>query len=420
MSKVAVVGVGYVGLNTAIKFAKSDMEVIAFDSNELRIAELSQGNDSNNEYFDFKELGILFTANPQDLMKANYFIVDIPTPVDKFKVPILDGIKKASHTVGKALKKGDLVIFESTVFPGATEEIMLPILESESKLKSGMDFYLAYSPERIVPGDKEHSNTSVSKIISGQNSQALSKTKELFKQAKLTSLVCAKNIKIAEASKLLENIQRDVNIALMNEYAQIMQAMGLCIHDVLEVAKTKWNFIPFSPGFVGGHCIPVDPYYLIYKANQVGTEPRLISCARKINEHLVDFIEQKITYLLNLQGFNPTKSKIGILGISFKANVADTRHSLSLHLIDRLSKLGSNVFIYDPVAKKRETNASWIEWEHLTECNAIILCKEHSQYCEKGLESLCDKLVPNGVFIDIPGYFKKHKDIGTKAIYWSL
>ncbi|MBA2648688.1 MAG: nucleotide sugar dehydrogenase [Legionella sp.] len=417
---VTIIGVGYVGLQNAITFSKTGLNVIGFDHNKDRIIELSRGFDRNRESFNFTCANLTFTDDINKIANANFYIISIPTPINEHLVPNIYPLKIAANEIGQIIKKGDVVILESTVFPGATRDLLIPILEEQSKLKSGIDFFVGYSSERINPGDTSHNLDNVSKVISGQNREALIKIQKFYQKIPKLVLHCAPSMEVAESSKLLENIQRDVNIALMNEYARIMEKMGISIHDVTDAAKTKWNFLPFKPGLVGGHCIPEDPYYLIYQANKVGISPNLIACARQTNEQFVNFIMDMAIKLLTKQGLSINNAKIAILGASFKPNVPDIRHSLSIVLYKNLEEMGMEVVICDPLCHKADLKLQWVELIQLDNCQAIILAQEHHELLKISINEYSQKIINNGIFIDIPGAFTKKALFRADIAYWSL
>jgi UDP-N-acetyl-D-galactosamine dehydrogenase len=418
---VAIIGIGYVGLISALNFSKLGLTVIAFDINEKRIKELSSGIDSNQEIENINSTNILFTNEINQLKEAQYFLISVSTPLNTHQIPDLQALKSAAHLVGTILKKNDVVILESTVFPGATRELLIPILNEHSKLKCGQDFFVGYSSERIVPGDEHLTalNTST-KVISGENVKALKKIEALYKKIPGLKLHCAASLEIAESSKLLENIQRNVNIALMNEFAQIMEKMGISFHDVFEAAKTKWNFLPFTPGLVGGHCIPEDPHYLIYQADKLDCVHNLISCACQVNQQFYQFIINVAVKLLIKQGMSLHNANVAILGMSFKANVNDIRHSLSTNLYHSLKALGINVIACDPLVGSEKIDLNWKSLEELGDCDAIILCKAHKEFSNLGSKQLGKKVALHGVFIDIPGVFARSKDFRKDIVYWTL
>lgn len=416
---LAIIGTGYVGMRIGLKFAQSGFHVLAYDKDIKRVEDLKKGIDRRHDVKDFSQYNILFTSDIDSLLAVSSFIITVSTPLDKHLIPDLSSLKDAARTIGAVLKKDDLVVFESTVYPGATEEDLIPILEQQSNLKSGIDFYVAYSPERIVFGDAEYGLDKDIKVISAQNKKALGKIIKLYRYLSC-ELHCASSIRVAEASKLLENIQRDVNIALMNEYTQIMNKMDISMQDVLLTAKTKWNFAPYKPGLVGGHCIPMDPYYLIYQANKYKASSELITKARQVNEDLPHYICDSLIKLLSQQGLLTQDAKILLLGISFKPNVADTRHSLSIELYKMLEQYDIEILALDPLVDREKNILNWVDWKDIPQCHGLILIQEHDFFLKIGLKKLCSILKENAVFMDIPGVFADKKDHFENIIYWSL
>lgn len=417
---VAIIGAGYVGMQMAAMLSNAGLRVIAFDKSQQRIDNLIQGFDNYNELKQIDSSSIEFSSEVNALSNANYYIITLPTPINIHSVPDLKYIKDGAKLIASVLKKKDVVIFESTVFPGATEDVMIPILESISGLKSGRDFYVGYSPERVVPGDELHNYYQDVKVISGQNNIALQKIEALYQDLLSLKLHVAPSIKVAESCKLLENIQRDVNVALMNEFSQIMGKMDIKMEDVLAAAQTKWNFLPFKPGFVGGHCIPLDPYYLIYQAHQYGASSNLISTARDVNEHFPDYIFQILIQLLSNQDISISGAKVGLFGISFKPNVSDTRHSLSVKLYQMLQGFNMRLYAYDPLVTIKNDDLNWVDWEAMPRCNAIVLIQQHDVFIQNGLKKLIEKLDSNGVFMDLPGTFHKQSKDYPQITYWNL
>ncbi|WP_133136646.1 nucleotide sugar dehydrogenase [Legionella rowbothamii] len=418
---VAIIGVGYVGLHSALTLSNAGIKVIAFDINQQRINELACGIDQNMEITDVHTKNINFTHDPEQLKEANYYLISVPTPINSHKVPDLHPLKTASKLVASVLKKGDLVILESTVFPGATRELLIPILNKNSGLISGTDFLVGYTSERIVPGDKRLTQLTTSvRVISGQNEEALRKIEQLYQLIPEIKVHSAPSLEIAESSKLLENIQRSVNISLMNEFAQIMDKLNIPFHDVLAAAKTKSNFHPYTPGLVGGHCIPEDPYYLIHQASTSDCIHNLISCACQTNQQFYYFIMNKLTTLLIKQKIVVSDAKIAILGMSFKANVNDIRHSLSINLYDNLKSMGINALACDPLVIHEKIDMDWIDLEELEQCDAIVLCQAHEEFIQFGVQKISDKLVTNGVFIDIPGVYAHSSGLRKDILYWGL
>lgn len=424
MYTFAIIGLGYVGLRSAASLSRHHQTVIGYDTNQTRLDELVSGFDSNLDISreQLKNHTIQLTNDKEKLRAANFFIVDIGTPINAFYIPDMSTLKSVCKTLGTVLKKDDIVVFESTVYPGATEEVLVPLLEETSGLVSGKDFFVGYSPERIVPGDVKHDVTNTQKIIAGQNKEVLEKITEAFRHIVDSELVPVSNIKTAEAVKILENIQRDVNIALMNEYATIMEKMGINMNEVLEAAGTKWNFLPFKPGLVGGHCISVDPYYLIYKARALHIDTDLITTARKVNENFVNFIAETVSSKIIANYIKCKNLKVAILGLSYKKNVTDIRNSLSFNLAEKLEKIGFEVVCYDPIAilKEHEKQVKRLEWEQLPQQQAIIITVDHNEFRELGLTEITKKLTPNGMLFDIPGTFY-HYELPRKDIeYWSV
>ena len=356
MERIGIIGLGYVGLPLAVEFGKI-LEVVGFDINPFRIDELSRSIDRTLEV-DKKELAeavkLTFTSNPEDLRKVNYFIVTVPTPVDDYKTPDLLPLLKASETVGKVLKRGDIVIYESTVFPGCTEEDCVPVLEKFSGLKYNVDFFCGYSPERINPGDKQHRLPNIKKVTSGSNPEIAERVDNLYKKIIKAGTHKASSIKVAEAAKVIENAQRDINIAFVNELSLIFEKMGIDTHEVLNAAGTKWNFLPYKPGLVGGHCIGVDPYYLTYKAESLGYHPEVILAGRRINDNMGAHIASRVIKLMTQHDLPVNKAKVLILGITFKENCPDIRNSKVIDVISELKSYGTDVEVYDPQADAEE------------------------------------------------------------------
>lgn len=356
MEKVGIIGLGYVGLPLAVEFGKI-LSVIGFDINQNRITELMRGYDRTHEV-ETDELAqaskLQYSCSVSDLKQVNYFIVTVPTPIDDFKTPDLRPLVSASKTVGSVLKKGDIVIYESTVYPGCTEEICVPILEQESGLKFNVDFFCGYSPERINPGDKLHRLTTIKKVTSGSTPETADKVDELYKKIIKAGTHRASSLKVAEAAKVIENSQRDVNIAFVNELALIFERMGIDTQEVLEAAGTKWNFLPFKPGLVGGHCIGVDPYYLTHKAGSLGYHPEVILSGRRINDNMGIHIANSVIKLMAQNNLPINKANVLVLGVTFKENCPDIRNSRVIDVIRELQSYGCIVDIYDPQADAEE------------------------------------------------------------------
>jgi UDP-N-acetyl-D-glucosamine/UDP-N-acetyl-D-galactosamine dehydrogenase len=420
-SFVAVIGLGYVGLPIALEFAKK-VKVVGFDINSQRIEMMKQRIDPSGELVkeDFDGCDIEFTYNPEDLKKVNFFIVAVPTPIDTFNMPDLRPLLSASRTVGKALKKGDYVVFESTVYPGCTEEDCVPVLEKESGLIFQRDFKVGYSPERINPGDKEHTLTKITKVVSGCDEESLENVAKVYGIVVTAGVFRAKTIKVAEAAKIIENTQRDLNIALMNELSIIFDRMNINTFDVLEAAGTKWNFLKFFPGLVGGHCIGVDPYYLTYKAKAAGYNPNVILSGRAINDNMGAYVAKKTVQLLIGADKNIRKSKVLVMGATFKENVADIRNSKVVDVIRELLSYSLDVDIVDAKASahefQEEYNLSLIE-KVGTQYDAIIVAVPHNEYQNLDEKYFLSISSGDAIFIDIKGIYR---DKIKKLKYWSL
>lgn len=409
--RIGVIGLGYVGFPLACLFAKK-YQVIGYDINERRINEINAGIDSTNEVTpealkNALANGMVCTNKIDDLRVCNMYVVAIPTPVDDFYNPELMPLKNASIVVGEVLKKGDYVIYESTVYPGVTEEICAPILEEVSGLKLNEDFYLGYSPERINPGDKEHTVENIPKITSGSTPEAAEVIDELYNSVLLNGTHRAPTIKVAEAAKILENTQRDVNIAFMNEIAIVFNALGIDTTDVLEAAGTKWNFLKFSPGLVGGHCISVDPYYLIQRATSRGVVPRIMMEARRLNNTMGNYVAERVVRCLNLHDISAHNAKFLLLGFTFKENCPDIRNTKVVDIYNSLKAYSSNILIYDPwVSKEAAKHEYGVEVStderdiERGEYDAVIYCVKHDCFNSLGLDTLHK---PNGVFYDVKG-----------------
>lgn len=419
-TSVAVIGLGYVGLPIALAFAKK-VKVIGFDINSKRVEMMNKGIDPSKELTkkDFANSDITFTHNLEDLKQAKFFIIAVPTPIDEHNLPDLKPLIGASTTVGKVLKKGDYVVYESTVYPGCTEEDCIPVLEKESGLKFIKDFKVGYSPERINPGDKEHTITKILKIVSGCDAESLEEIAKTYEIIVEPGTHRAPSIKVAEAAKIIENTQRDVNIALMNELSIIFSRLGINTYDVLEAAGTKWNFLRFFPGLVGGHCIGVDPYYLTYKAEELGYHARVINSGRYVNDSMGFYVAKTCVKKIIAVGKNISKSKVLIMGATFKEDVSDIRNSKVADIVKELKSFGVKVEIVDP-------QASSVELKHeygfgLNKLgkgyDGVIVAVNHTEYKtldEKFFKSI---LASKGVLVDIKGMYKnKIKNL----TYWSL
>ncbi len=417
---VAVIGLGYVGLPIALAFARK-VKVIGFDINEKRVAMMKKGIDPSQELSkaDFKDCDITFTASLAELKKAKFFIVAVPTPIDEHNLPDLKPLIGASTTVGKCLKKGDYVVFESTVYPGCTEEDCIPVLERESGLKFVKDFKVGYSPERINPGDKEHTITKILKVVSGCDAESLEEIAKTYEIIVEPGTHRASSIKVAEAAKIIENTQRDVNIALMNELSIIFNKMGINTYDVLAAAGTKWNFLKFSPGLVGGHCIGVDPYYLTHKAESLGYHARVINSGRYVNDSMGFYVAKTTVKKIIAAGRNISKSKVLVMGATFKENVSDIRNSKVADIVKELKSFGVDVHVADPYAESEELKHEYgFGLNKIGKgYNGVIIAVNHKEYLdldEKYFSSILDK---KGVVVDVKGIYKNKI---RKFQYWSL
>ncbi len=401
-NNIAIIGLGYVGLPLAVEFGKI-FNTIGFDVNQKRIEELEANFDRTLETDSFalkSSSKLKYSSTIEDLKKSNIFIVTVPTPIDKNKKPDLSPLLKASETVGRVIGKGDIVIYESTVYPGCTEEDCVPVLEKVSGLKFNVDFFCGYSPERIVPGDKERTLTKIKKITSGSNEQIAEKVDQLYKSIITAGTYKASSIKVAEAAKVIENCQRDLNISFVNELSLIFDKMGIDTTDVLEAAGTKFNFLPFKPGLVGGHCISVDPYYLTSKAESLGYYPEVIHSGRRINDNMGEFIANKVIKLMIQKNLPIKGAKALILGITFKENCPDLRNSKVIDVLDELKLFGLDVSVFDPHADVEEVLDEYNI--HLTQkpekYHAIIHAVAHKEFKSMNIKSL---LFPDGVLYDV-------------------
>lgn len=421
--KIGVIGLGYVGLPIAVEFAKK-FNVVGFDIHNGKIDLLKQNIDPSKELKteELEKVKLQYTSNSDDLKDCNFYIVAVPTPVDNHKVPNLSALKSASQLVGENLQVGDYVIFESTVYPGCTEEVCLPILEKVSNLKYKHDFKIGYSPERINPGDKLHTLTKITKVVSGCDEESLNIIASVYGSIIEAGIFKAKSLKVAEAAKVIENTQRDVNIALMNELAIIFDRLDINTNDVLEAAGTKWNFLKFYPGLVGGHCIGVDPYYLTYKAQQLGYTPEVILGGRRINDNTPNFIANKIVRNLTKMNKNLNNSKVLIKGITFKENVSDIRNSKVFDLYKELKEFSMTVDIIDPNASHHEVleeyNIKMISTIN-EKYDVIVLAVSHNEFKVKSLNEWKDHMHDPVILFDVKSIFTKH-EIPESVIYLNL
>lgn len=411
--KIAIVGLGYVGLPVAVAFGK-EHSVIGFDINQNRIEALKLGVDYTNEVEreELKEAQIEFTSDDEKLKEADFIIVSVPTPINAHKQPDLTPLLKASQTVGENLQKGTIVVYESTVYPGATEDNCVPILEKASGLVCGEDFFVGYSPERINPGDKIHTFTNITKVVSGQTPEVLDIVAEVYASVVTAGVHKASSIKVAEAAKVIENTQRDVNIALMNELALIFDRVGIDTAEVLEAAGTKWNFLNFTPGLVGGHCIGVDPYYLTHKAEMVGHHPEVILAGRRINDDVGRFIATSLVKKLIKSNLPVQGAKVTVLGLTFKENVPDLRNSKVIDIIRELKEYGIDVTVTDAHADSEEAmseyGVSLAKYNEMPPADAVILAVSHEEYVKAGWQQF-DKLLKRstGIVVDIKSVMDK-------------
>jgi UDP-N-acetyl-D-galactosamine dehydrogenase len=416
--KLAIIGLGYVGLPLAIEFGKK-RNVLGFDINHKRVQELKNFYDKTLEVGpeDFQEsINLKFTSNQRNLSSCNFFIVTVPTPIDKENIPDLEPLKQASKTVGKNLKSGDIVVYESTVFPGATEEICVPILEELSNLSFNTDFFVGYSPERINPGDKKHRLTSIVKVTSGSTPITADIIDNLYKSIVSVGTHKVSSIKVAEAAKVIENTQRDINIGLINELAIIFNKLNIDTEEVLNAAGTKWNFLPFKPGLVGGHCIGVDPYYLTHKAQLIGYEPELILAGRKLNDSMAKYVSDTLINSMKFNKISIVNSKVLIMGITFKENCPDYRNTKVVDMVHELSNKGLEVDCFDP----------WVDYKNATQdlhinlikspitasYSAIILAVAHQEFIDMGYEQIKSLGKENSLIYDLKYVLsQKHSDI---------
>ncbi|WP_129125898.1 nucleotide sugar dehydrogenase [Geomonas oryzae] len=423
--KVSVVGLGYVGLPVAVAFGKV-RRTIGFDINAKRIEELSCGKDRTGEVegADLAETDIVFTDRIDDLKEADFHVVAVPTPVDPANQPDLSLLCSASETVGRALKKGDVVVYESTVYPGVTEEVCLPILERVSGLRSPDDFTVGYSPERINPGDREHTFTNILKVVSGQDAATLEIVAQVYSEVVTPGVHRAPSIKVAEAAKVIENTQRDLNIALMNELALIFDRMGIDTGEVLAAAGSKWNFLNFKPGLVGGHCIGVDPYYLTHKAEKIGYIPQVILAGRRINDGMGKFVAQRAVKEIIKAGHHVLGSYVTVLGLTFKENCPDLRNSKVVDILGELRDYGLNVQVCDPMADPQEAKSAYCvtlrEPERLQPAVAVIVAVAHDAYQNWSPAKFASLMVENPVLIDVKGIYDARQMASAGIRVWCL
>jgi len=409
--RIAVIGLGYVGLPAAVAFARKGFSVIGFEIDESRVSELRAGKDRTREVTaeELKSLDLYVTTDVEDLKKADFFIVTVPTPIDDALVPDLSAVHGASRTVGKALKKGDIVVYESTVYPGCTEDECGPILEKVLGLKAGLDFLLGFSPERINPGDHLHRFETIVKVVSGSDAKTLDIVAETYGAVVTAGVHRAPSIKVAEAAKVIENTQRDINIALMNELALINGRLGLDTGDVLAAARTKWNFLGFTPGLVGGHCIGVDPYYLTHKAQQVGYHPQVVLAGRRVNDSIGPHIGRECVRLMTKSGH--TNARVAVLGVTFKEDVPDVRNSKVYDIINEVRSFGFEVIAHDPYADahvSEEHGAALTPLDSIGEVDAVVVAVSHKEFRDGGWPMITKLLRGGkGVVMDVRGFLDR-------------
>ena len=424
--KLSVIGLGYVGMPLAVTFAEKGIGVIGFDLNKEKVNKYLNGEDPTNEIGSerLKKLNTIeFTSDETKIREAKFHIVAVPTPVGKHNIPDLFPVESASRVVGRNLTKGSYVVFESTVYPGVTEDICVPILEKESGLKCGVDFKIGYSPERINPGDKVHTLENITKITSGMDEESSEVIAQVYESIIKAGVHKASSIKVAEAAKVIENSQRDVNIAFVNELAMIFDKMNIDTQEVLEAAGTKWNFLPFRPGLVGGHCIGVDPYYLTYKSEEVGYKSKLISSGREINNEIPKFVVEKTVRMLIDNDIKVKNANVLVLGLTFKEDCPDLRNSKVVDIIEGLKSYGMNITIFDPIAEKEEAKREYgleilNKLENIEKVDVIIGTVKHKEFKDFSIENLY-KENQEKILLDLKGIFNKEK-LKKEYIYWRM
>ena len=425
VENIAVMGLGYVGLPVALAFAKK-FPTVGFDIDAAKVKELISGHDRNLEVPEsiLKATKLKMTADTADLAAVTFWVVAVPTPVDENNVPDLTPVVRASEFVGKYLKKGDVVVYESTVYPGATEEVCIPILEKKSGLKWMTDFHVGYSPERINPGDKERTLTKITKVVSGDDADTLKKVADLYSAVITAGVYPASSIKVAEAAKVIENTQRDLNIALMNELAIIFDKIGIDTIEVLKAAGTKWNFLPFRPGLVGGHCIGVDPYYLTHKAEMVGYQPQVILAGRRINDGMGKFIAEQTIKQMIRNGSTVKGAPVTVLGLTFKEDCPDLRNSRVIDVIRELESYGVDVHVHDPIADADEAvheyGVKLCSWDDLPVSHAVVAAVAHREFKARGTAEYVAKLIASAPFIDVKCAFDADEIRAGGATVWRL
>lgn len=425
-TKIAVIGLGYVGLPLAIHFGEK-FHTIGLDLKESIIENCKNHKDPTGEVSPegFEKATQFYpTSNPSKISDADFIIIAVPTPIDKARRPDLKYMQGSSKTAGQYMKKGAVVIFESTVYPGVTEDICVPILERESGFKWKKDFHVGYSPERINPGDKEHTLPKIVKVVSGDDEETCDQVTELYESIITAGVHRTKTIKEAEAAKVIENTQRDLNIALMNELSLIFDKLGIDTKNVLEAAGSKWNFLPFRPGLVGGHCIGVDPYYLTFKAESEGYHPQIILSGRRINDNMGRFVVEKTVKMMINQGLGIKGAKVGVLGLTFKEDCPDLRNTRVIDIIEELNSYGTNVLVHDAISDPKEALAYYdvnlCDWDDLKDLSALIFAVPHKEYLVKNISQFKEMLLPDGCFIDVKSVFNPDQAKELKLNFWRL
>tara|TARA_Y100000768_G_C23990765_1_gene692598 strand:+ start:6160 stop:7461 length:1302 start_codon:yes stop_codon:yes gene_type:complete len=423
--KIAVVGLGYVGLPLALELRKF-FDTVGYDKNSYRIEQLINNYDKTLEVSkeELKKSDLYYTSNHLDIKKCNIYIVTVPTPIDKCNVPDMEPLRSSSETIGKMLNKDDIVIYESTVYPGATEEFCVPILEKKSKLKFNTDFFCGYSPERINPGDPNNKLTNIKKIISGSNKETLQTLDNIYSTIIKAGIHQASNINVAEAAKVIENIQRDVNIALINELSMLFHKLDIDTLEVLEAAGTKWNFLPFRPGLVGGHCIGVDPYYLTHKANEIGFNPQIILSGRRVNDNMGKYIaDSTISEMLKMKK-NPLEAKILIMGLTFKEDCPDLRNSKAWDIVGALNKYNCKVSLTDPYLNEKDlkeiSSNNFVHLKDAKSFDAVIISVSHEEFRTLDKNSWLEIVNVGGLVVDVKSIYDKTFFKNLNINYWRL
>ena len=426
MSVVAVIGLGYVGLPLVIEFGKH-FRTIGFDIAVSKVESCLRGVDPSRELSDAEmsqSPHAVYTANPAMLAEADIIVVAVPTPVDEAHIPDFRPLIGSSTSAGRHMKKGVIVVYESTVYPGATEEVCIPVLERESGLKWKQDFFVGYSPERINPGDKEHTLTKILKIVSGDTPETLDKVAKLYETIIIPGVHRASSIKTAEAAKVIENTQRDLNIALMNELSIIFDKLHIDTSEVLAAAGTKWNFLKFKPGLVGGHCIGVDPYYLTHKADMLGYNPQVILAGRRINDGMGKFIAEQTIKRMIKSGSHIKGAKVNVLGLTFKENCGDLRNSKVIDIINELRTYGVEIFVTDPQAESEQAQEEYgvplLPWTDMPQADAIVAAVAHNEFAALSMADIAQKLVPGGAFMDVKAAFNREAIQDAGFNLWRL